>query len=42
MNVEQTKYTELINKIGDLLQQGREQVARSASTILVQTYWLIG
>lgn len=35
-------YTDLINQIGELLQKGREQVAKSANTILVQTYWLIG
>lgn len=42
MNIEQSKYTALIDEIGSLLQKGREQVAHSANTILVQTYWLIG
>jgi hypothetical protein len=42
MDIEQTKYTDLINQIGGLLQKGREQVAKSVNTILVQTYWLIG
>jgi predicted nuclease of restriction endonuclease-like (RecB) superfamily len=42
MNIELSKYTTLINEIGDLLQKGREQVAHSVNTILVQTYWLIG
>ena len=42
MDVEQSKYTELIKQIGGLLEKGREQVAKSVNTILVQTYWLIG
>jgi predicted nuclease of restriction endonuclease-like (RecB) superfamily len=42
MDIEQSKYTALINQIGGLLQKGREQVAKSVNTILVQTYWLIG
>jgi hypothetical protein len=42
MNIEPSKYTALINEIGGLLQKGREQVAHSVNTILVQTYWLIG
>ena len=42
MSIEQSKYTTLINEIGTLLQKGREQVAHSVNTILVQTYWLIG
>ncbi len=42
MDIEQSKYTDLINQIGGLLQKGREQVAKSVNTILVQTYWLIG
>ncbi|MEK7263243.1 MAG: PDDEXK nuclease domain-containing protein [Bacteroidota bacterium] len=36
------KYESLIGSIGQLLQQGREQAARSVNTILVQTYWQIG
>lgn len=42
MNIEQSKYSYLVNEIGFLLQKGREQVAQSVNTILVQTYWLIG
>lgn len=42
MDIEQSKYTDLINQIGGLLHKGREQVAKSVNTILVQTYWLIG
>ena len=42
MNIEQSKYTTLINEIGALLQKGRERTAQSVNTILVQTYWLIG
>jgi predicted nuclease of restriction endonuclease-like (RecB) superfamily len=42
MNLEQSKYSDLINQIGGLLQNGRTQVAKSVNTILVQTYWLIG
>jgi hypothetical protein len=42
MEVEQSKYNDLINQIGELLKSGREQVAKSANTILVRTYWLIG
>lgn len=42
MSIEKAKYTNLINEIGVLLQKGREQVAQSVNTILVQTYWLVG
>lgn len=42
MNLEQSKYNNLINDIGSLLERGKEQVAHSVNTILVQTYWLIG
>lgn len=42
MDIEQSKYNDLIIQIGGLLQKGREQVAQSVNTILVQTYWLIG
>jgi predicted nuclease of restriction endonuclease-like (RecB) superfamily len=42
MDIEKSKYSDLINQIGGLLQKGREQVAQSVNTILVQTYWLIG
>lgn len=42
MDPELSKYNDLINQIGELLQKGREQIAKSVNTILVQTYWLIG
>lgn len=42
MSLEQSKYTNLINEIGSLLQMGREQASQAVNTILVQTYWLIG
>lgn len=42
MDLEQSKYSDLIGQIGGLLQKGREQVAQSVNTILVQNYWLIG
>lgn len=42
MSLEKQPYSELIDKIGSLLQQGRQQAAQSVNTILVQTYWSIG
>ncbi len=42
MDLEQSKYSNLISQIGGLLRKGREQVAQSVNTILVQTNWLIG
>lgn len=42
MNLEKQPYSELIDKIGGLLQQGRQQAVQSVNTILVQTYWYIG
>jgi len=42
MDIEKLKYTHLIDEIGTLLEKGKEQVAQSVNTILVQTYWLIG
>lgn len=42
MQIEESKYTYLINEIGNLLEKGREQAAQSVNTVLVQTYWLIG
>jgi predicted nuclease of restriction endonuclease-like (RecB) superfamily len=42
MNLEKQPYSELIGKIGSLLQQGRQQAVQSVNTILVQTYWYIG
>lgn len=42
MNPEKQTYSILIDTIGNLLQQGRQQAAQSVNTILVQTYWTIG
>lgn len=42
MNPDRSNYSELVTEIGTLLAKGREQVAQSVNTILVQTYWLIG
>ncbi len=42
MKTESSNYSDLIQQIGGLLQKGKEQVAQSVNTILVQTYWLIG
>ena len=42
MDLKNSKYSDLIDQIGSLLEKGREQVAKSVNTILVQTYWLIG
>jgi len=42
MNIEKSPYEQLIIQIGDLLQSGRQQAARTVNTILVQTYWHIG
>lgn len=42
MTPEKQPYSELIDTIGSLLQQGRQQAAQSVNTILVQTYWVIG
>lgn len=42
MDIEQSKYSDLVNQIGGLLQEGREQSAKTVNIILVQTYWLIG
>lgn len=41
-NISTQNYQSLIIDIGALLNRGREQVAQTANTILVQTYWLIG
>lgn len=41
-NISTQNYQSLITDIGTLLNRGREQVAQTANTILVQTYWLIG
>jgi predicted nuclease of restriction endonuclease-like (RecB) superfamily len=42
MDLEQSKYSALVNQIGSLLQKGKRQAAQSVNTILVHTYWLIG
>lgn len=42
MSLEKQPYNELIDKIGSLLQQGRQQAVQSVNTILVQTYWHVG
>ena len=42
MDLKRAQYLDLVNQIGGLLRQGREQAARSVNLILVQTYWLIG
>lgn len=42
MNLEEHKYSQLINEIGSLLQKGRKRAAEAINTALVQTYWLIG
>ncbi|AWG21276.1 hypothetical protein FFWV33_06870 [Flavobacterium faecale] len=39
---EKQPYSNLIETIGSLLQQGRQQAAQAVNTILVQTYWTIG
>jgi predicted nuclease of restriction endonuclease-like (RecB) superfamily len=42
MDIAPTKYQDLIDHIGVLLQQGRQKAAQSVNTILVHTYWEIG
>jgi hypothetical protein len=42
MTPEKQPYSELIDTIGSLLLQGRQQAVQSVNTILVQTYWHIG
>ncbi|MEO0185883.1 MAG: PDDEXK nuclease domain-containing protein, partial [candidate division WOR-3 bacterium] len=49
MNTNQNKivkkfgqYNQLLDKIGELLQTARKQVARNINTILIETYWKIG
>lgn len=42
MEIQPNQYTDLISRIGDLLQAGRQKAAQSVNTILVQTYWEIG
>jgi predicted nuclease of restriction endonuclease-like (RecB) superfamily len=42
MEIQPNKYNDLISRIGDLLQAGRQKSAQSVNVILVQTYWEIG
>src|ERR1035437_2545455 len=42
MELETNQYHQLISRIGDLLDLGREKAAREVNTIMVQTYWEIG
>ncbi|OFX27429.1 MAG: hypothetical protein A2033_03205 [Bacteroidetes bacterium GWA2_31_9] len=42
MEITNSNYTQLIEQIGFLLQQGRQKAVQSVNTILVQTYWEIG
>lgn len=42
MKLSKAKYSELIERIGSLLEQGRKQAYRAVNTVLVKTYWEIG
>ena len=42
MEIQPNQYSDLISRIGNLLQAGRQKAAQSVNTILVQTYWEIG
>ena len=42
LQAKDSRYDNLIEQIGDLLQQGRTHIAYAVNTILVQTYWQIG
>ncbi len=42
LELNNTDYSNLIELIGDTLQESRQQVARQVNTVLVQTYWEIG
>src|SRR3989338_149811 len=42
MKLSKAKYSELIENIGSLLEQGRKQAYQAVNTILVKTYWEIG
>ncbi|MFH1562743.1 MAG: PDDEXK nuclease domain-containing protein [Nitrospirota bacterium] len=42
MDIQKENYTQLLGSITDLLHEGRQKVALSVNTILVQTYWHIG
>ena len=42
MELQQNQYNDLISRIGDLLQAGRQKAAQSVNTNLVQTYWEVG
>jgi len=41
MKLSKAKYSELIENIGSLLEQGRKQAYQAVNTILVKTYWEI-
>ena len=36
------EYNQLVNSIGQLLEDSRKQVAKTINTVLVKTYWEIG
>ena len=42
ISIKPDKYSNLIEQIGDLLQQGRKKAYYAVNNILVQTYWQIG
>jgi len=42
MELQQQKYSKLVENIGKLLSAGREKAAQEVNSILVQTYWEIG
>lgn len=42
MDIDKTKYSQLIVEIGTLLTESRKKIAHTINTTLVQTYWMIG
>ncbi len=42
MDLKQLRYKNLIDQIGQLLNESRNKVAQTVNTILVQTYWTVG
>lgn len=42
MDLKQLRYKNLIDQIGQLLNESRNKVAQTVNTILVQTYWAVG
>ncbi|MBU2589138.1 MAG: hypothetical protein KKB39_00060 [Nanoarchaeota archaeon] len=42
MKKEVIKYTNLIQDIGNILEEGRQRAVTVVNNILVNTYWLIG